>query len=708
MNFKDKVIAFMQSDEYRPLSLKQICDLFQIESSMRKELMKLLNELEDEGKLIKTASEKYAIPDKLGLLTGVIEGNAKGYGFLIPDNKELDDIFISPADLSGALHGDRVFVKIEEKPYEDKSPEGKVVKILERVNKTIIGTFQQSKSFGFVVPDDNKINSDIFVSKGDFNGAKNNQKVVVKITEWPKGRRSAEGVIVDVIGDIDDTKTHIEAVLIAHKVRQFFPADVIAQAKGIEIEIPDSEIKRRKDLRNELIITIDGEDAKDLDDAVSVQKLEDGTYKLGVHIADVTHYVKENSKIDKEALKRATSIYLADKVIPMLPKELSNGVCSLNPNEDKLTLSCEMIINNKGKVIDYQIFESIIKTTFRMNYTDVSNIIEHNDEKLKKKYEKILDMIGYMNELSDILRNKRNNRGCIDFDFDETKLVVDNDGKIIDVKKYERRTSNRIIEEFMLAANETIAENYYWMSIPFVYRIHEEPDEEKIMEFMKFIYNFGYTLKGSQEVHPKELQQLLLKVSGKKEETVINTMMLRSLKKARYSNECSPHFGLAAPYYCHFTSPIRRYPDLQIHRIIKAQLNNKISMTNNTNLFERCALVSDQSSKQERVADEVERDTNKIRIAEFMSDKIGEEYEGIISGVMGFGIFVELDNTVEGLVHITNLEDDYYIYDQSNKVLTGRVLGKTYKIGDVVKVRLQRVSIPNAEIDFEILEKVEK
>ncbi|QSX06246.1 ribonuclease R [Sedimentibacter sp. zth1] len=706
MNFKEKILAFMLDEEYRPLTFKQLCDLLEVESSMRKELLRLLNELEEEGKILLTNTERYAIPEKMGLIMGVIEGNQKGYGFLIPNNKDIRDIFISPVDLNGAMHGDKVFVKSDGNSYDDKSPEGKVVKILERVNKTIIGAFQQSKSFGFVVPDDNKIGGDIFISKGDFNGAKNNQKVVVKITEWPKGRRSAEGEIIEVIGNQEDTKTHIDAVLIRHKVRQFFSADVLSQAKGIEKEIPDSEIKRRKDLRNEIIITIDGKDAKDLDDAVSVVKIDDNKYKLGVHIADVTHYVKENSKIDKEALKRATSIYLADKVIPMLPKELSNGVCSLNPNEDKLTLSCEMIIDTKGKVVDYQIFESIIKTKFRMNYTDVSNIIENDDEELKVKYKEILTMIDDMKELSYILKTKRENRGCIDFDFDETKLIVDKDGKITDVTKYERRTSNRIIEEFMLAANETIAENYYWLNIPFVYRIHEEPDEEKMMEFSKFIFNFGYTLKGSQEVHPRELQQLLAKVSGKKEETVINTMMLRSLKKARYANECAEHFGLAATYYCHFTSPIRRYPDLQIHRIIKAQLNNKISLTDNANLMERCALVADQSSKQERYADEIERDTNKIRIAEFMADKVGEEYEGVISGVTGFGIFVELDNTVEGLVHISNLDDDYYIYDANNKVLNGRVSHKTYKIGDVVKVRLDRVSIPNAEIDFAIIDKM--
>lgn len=703
MNLKEKIIAFMEEENYRPLKFKELCEALEIESSMTKEFLKILNQLEDEGKIIMNSSEKYGIPDRLGLVIGVIEGHPKGYGFLISANKDKRDLFISHTDLSGAMNGDRVIAKITESYTYDRNPEGKVIRILERANKTVIGMLSQSRNFGFVIPDDKKLSCDVFVSKSDFNGAKDNQKVVVKITQWPTERRKAEGEIIEIIGNEEDVETHIEAVLIKHKVRKYFPEDVVAQARGIEVEIAQKEIDRRKDLRHLPIITIDGEDAKDLDDAVYVEKLDNNQYKLGVHIADVTHYVKENSKIDKEALKRATSIYLADRVIPMLPKELSNGVCSLNPNENKLCLSCEMIIDLKGKVVDYSIYESIISSKYRMNYTDVSNILENDDEALKEKYKDIVPMLKNMEELSNLLRNKRDQRGCIDFDFDETKLIVDDKGKVTDVIKYERRTSNKIIEEFMLAANETVAENYYWLNLPFVYRIHEEPDEEKIADFSKFIYNFGYTLKGSQEVHPRELQQLLLKIKGKKEETVINTMMLRSLRKAVYSHECSPHFGLAANYYCHFTSPIRRYPDLQIHRIIKAQINNKISVDNTSNLNERCAMVADQSSKQERVADEVERDTDKIRIAEFMSDKIGEEYEGIISGVTSFGIFVELDNTVEGLVHISNLIDDYYVYDNEKKVLTGEHSGKTYKIGDIVSVRLEKVSIANAEIDFVML-----
>ncbi|HCS12001.1 MAG TPA: ribonuclease R, partial [Clostridiales bacterium] len=530
-----------------------------------------------------------------------------------------------------------------------------------------------------------------------------NNKVSVKITEWPDQRKNPEGTIVEVIGDIEDTKTHIDAVLLSKKVRQVFPEDVIKEAKKVSEEgIHEQELKRRKDLRGLNIITIDGSDAKDLDDAVYAEKLNDNEYKLGVHIADVTHYVKEDRRLDKEALKRATSIYLTDRVIPMLPKELSNGVCSLNPGEDKLTLSVEMIINGDGKVTDYKIFESIMNNRYRMTYDDVTEIIENNGEKLSVKYKDIVPMLKVMEELSLILRRKRDIRGAIDFEFPERKIITDENGKAIDVTKYERRTSHKIIEEFMLVCNETVAEHYYWLNMPFVYRVHEDPDEEKMYEFSKFIHNFGYTLKGN-DVHPKELQQLLNKIKDTKEESLINTMMLRSLKKAIYSPDASTHFGLAAKYYCHFTSPIRRYPDLQIHRIIKGQINGRYSEEALQKLFERTAMVAEQSSKMERVADEVERDTDKIKIAEFMSDKIGEEYEGVVSGVTNFGIFIELDNTVEGLVHISNMVDDYYIYDNEKKELFGQGSHKVFKIGDSVKIKVDKVNIAKAEIDFALI-----
>jgi len=700
MNFKDKILAFMKDEAYKPLTFKELLQAFEVEGKMKKALLTALNELEDEGKIIFTRSERYGLPEKMNLVTGTLEGNQKGYAFLIPDDKNLKDLFISPVDMNGAMHGDRVIVRPMKVLEDVKSPEGKVIRIIERANQYVIGTFQKSRHFGFVVPDDKRIAFDIFVPREEFNNAEENNKVSVKITEWPDQRKNPEGSIVEVIGDSEDTKTHIDAVLLAKKVRQVFPEDVIKEAKRVSEEgIHELELKRRKDLRSLDIITIDGSDAKDLDDAVYAKKLNDSEYFLGVHIADVTHYVKEDRKLDKEALKRGTSIYLTDRVIPMLPKELSNGVCSLNPGEDKLTLSVEMIINNEGKVIDYKIFESIMNNRYRMTYEDVTDILENNNEELIEKYKDIVPMLKTMEELSLILRRKRDLRGAIDFEFPERKIITDEEGRAIDVTKYERRTSNKIIEEFMLVCNETVAEHYYWLNIPFVYRVHEDPDEEKMYEFSKFIHNFGYTLKGN-DIHPKELQQLLNKIKNTKEESLINTMMLRSLKKAIYSPDSITHFGLAANYYCHFTSPIRRYPDLQIHRIIKGQINGRYSEQALQKLFERTAAVAEQSSKMERIADEVERDTEKIKIAEFMSDKIGEEYEGVVSGVTSFGIFVELENTVEGLVHISNMVDDYYIYDDEKKELFGQGSRKVFKIGNAVKIRVDKVSIAKAEIDF--------
>lgn len=701
MNFKEKIYNFLEQEAQKPMKINEIMKALESDSSMKKEILKTLNELESECKIIFTKSEKYAVLSKMNMVIGNLEGNQKGFAFL---KTETENIFIPPVETKGAMHGDKVVVKITQLSQGDKNPEGTIVKIVERVNKYIIGAFQKSRNFGFVVPDDKRISYDVFIPKSEFRGAESDDKVVVKITQWPEKSKNPEGEIVEIIGNSDDTKTHIEALLKAKNVRMIFPEDVIKEAKDVsEGGIHEEERKRRKDLTHLPIITIDGEDAKDLDDAVYVEKLEDGTYKLGVHIADVTHYVKEDRHLDKEALKRATSVYLSDRVIPMLPKELSNGVCSLNPNEDKLTLSVEMRINQSGKVVEYEIFESIIKSHYRMTYTDVSEMLENNDDLLIKKYEEIFPMLKIMEELSLILRKKRYDRGSIDFEFPETKIITDETGKAVDVTKYERRVSNKIIEEFMLVCNETVAENYYWLEMPFVYRIHEEPEEERIYEFSKFVHNLGYTIKGSQEIHPRELQRLLEKVKGKKEESLVNNMMLRSLRKAIYSPDSSQHFGLAAQYYCHFTSPIRRYPDLQIHRIIKGQLNGKFSEKDIEKLFDRTEKVSDHSSKMERLADEIERDTNKIKIAEFMSDKVGNKYDGFISGVTSFGIFVELENTVEGLVHISSLNDDYYLYDEQKKELTGEFTRQNFKIGDLVKIKVKSVSIPKAEIDFELI-----
>ncbi|SHI95886.1 RNAse R [Dethiosulfatibacter aminovorans DSM 17477] len=698
MSIKERIVSFMNEDAYKPMLIGEILKALDTSKDMKKEILKILNELEEEGRIIRTRNERYAIPEKMNLITGTIQGSQKGFGFLIPDNTEIKDLFISPVDLNGAMHKDRVIVRPMKSNGNLKSPSGKVIRILKRANYEVIGTLQETKNFGFVLPDDKRISQDIFVSKSDFNGARNGQTVIVKIVEWPEKRKNPEGVVKSILGSSDDIETYIMSALIRNEIKTKFPNKVLREAAEITREISKDEIKRRKDFRDYTIVTIDGADAKDLDDAIHIIKRDDGLYELGVHIADVTHYVREGAPLDKEALERGTSVYMPGEVIPMLPKELSNGVCSLNQGEDKLALSVVMTIDGKGKVKDFEIFESIINSKARLIYDDVSDILENDDEAMSEKYRDLIDDFRNMEDLAKILRRKRDDRGCIDFDFQEAKIVLDEDGRAIDVAKYDRRTANRIIEEFMIACNETIAESMFWSKVPFIYRIHESPDNDKIAEFNKFIANFGYFLKGAANVHPKELQSITNKVKGKKEETVINTIMLRSLKKAVYSSHQDKHFGLASEYYCHFTSPIRRYPDLQIHRIIKGFINGRLKDTDK--LESLLAKVADQCSINERKAAQLEREVDDIKAAEYMSERIGEEYEGIISSVTSFGVFVELDNTVEGLVHISNMTDDYYFYDERNYSMIGEMTKKTYKIGDVVNVRLVNVNIQKAEIDF--------
>ena len=698
MSIKERIVSFMNEDAYKPMLIGEILKELDTSKDMKKEILKILNELEEEGKIIRTRNERYAIPEKMNLITGTIQGSQKGFGFLIPDNTEIKDLFISPVDLNGAMNKDKVIVRPMKGSGNMKSPSGKVIRILKRANHEVIGTLQETKNFGFVLPDDKRISQDIFVSKSDFNGARNGQTVIVKIVEWPGKRKNPEGVVKSILGSSDDIETYIMSALIRNEIKTKFPNKVLREASEITREISGDEIKRRRDFRDYQIVTIDGADAKDLDDAIHIIKRDDGKYELGVHIADVTHYVKEGAPLDKEAFERGTSVYMPGEVIPMLPKELSNGVCSLSQGEDKLTLSVVMTIDGRGKVVDFEIFEGIINSKARLIYDDVSDVLEKGDESLSEKYKNLLEDFKNMEELAKILRRKRDDRGCIDFDFQEAKIVLDEDGRAIDVAKYDRRTANRIIEEFMIACNETIAESMFWSKVPFIYRIHESPDNDKIMEFNKFIANFGYFLKGAANLHPKELQSITNKVKGKKEETVINTIMLRSLKKAIYSSHQDKHFGLASDYYCHFTSPIRRYPDLQIHRIIKEFINGRLK---DTDKFESIlAKVADQCSINERKAAQLEREVDDIKVAEYMSERIGEEYEGIISSVTSFGVFVELDNTVEGLVHISNMTDDYYFYDERNYSMIGEMTKKTYKIGDLVNVRLVNVNIQKAEIDF--------
>lgn len=700
MNTKEKIVEFMKKQAYKPMLREELARAFQIELVDYKDFYKLLDEMEKEGLIIKTHKERYGIPEKMNLVVGRLQCHQRGFGFVLPDNKDMKDVFISAQDMNGALHGDKVVARINTKSTEGKRQEGEIIRILERVNEKVVGIFENSRNFGFVVPSDTRINMDIFIPKSEINSAKTNELVVVEITKWPEKRRNPEGRIIEVLGHIKDTGTDILAIIKKYGLPEEFPDNVISEAERIPEVIPEEEIKKRLDLREKTIFTIDGADAKDLDDAVSIEKLENGNYKLGVHIADVTHYVKENSPLDKEALKRGTSVYLVDRVIPMLPKKLSNGVCSLHPGVPRLTLSIFMEINKTGKVVDHQILETVIESKERLIYDDISDLLEKDDPKQKERYSHILDDLKLMEELCKILTKKREERGSIDFDFPEAKIILDEKGKPIDVKKYDRRIANRIIEEFMLISNETVAEYMYWTEIPFLYRIHEDPDIEKINEFNKFIHNFGYHLKGSQEIHPKELQELTKKIANTREETVINTIMLRSLRKARYSAEQEGHFGLAAKYYSHFTSPIRRYPDLQIHRIIKEFINNKINEKRIEKLKRILPKVAEQSSITERIADEASRETEDLKKVEYMSSRVGQKYNGIISGVMPFGIFVELENTIEGLVHISTLVDDYYEYDEQNYRFIGERTKKIYRIGDEVQIKVVGTDIVNRQIDF--------
>ena len=699
MSTKDNLVDFMKEKAYKPMSREELSKIFSLSKKEESDFFKLLSEMEKEGLIIKTANDRYGIPEKMNLVVGTLQGHQKGFGFVIPENRELDDIFIPAADMNGALHGDKVIAKVI-RSNGKKKQEGEIERILERVNKTIVGTFESSRNFGFVIADDNRISMDVFIPKSEINGAKTDQKVVVEITKWPEKRRNPEGVISEILGYKNDVGTDILSIIRQFKLPEDFPQDVHNESENIPEEIPKNEISRRLDLRDKTVFTIDGADAKDLDDAISIEKLDNGNYYLGVHIADVTHYVKENNPLDKEAFKRGTSVYLVDRVIPMLPKKLSNGVCSLHPNVDRLTLSCFMEIDNRGDVVNHKIVETIINSKERLVYNDISDLLENDDTTQKERYKDILNELYLCNELCDILKSKRESRGSIDFDFPEAKVILDENGKPTEIKRYERRIANRIIEEFMLVSNETVAEYMYWSEIPFVYRVHEDPDEGKINEFNKFIHNFGYHLKGESEVHPKELQRLIKAVEGKKEEVIINTLMLRSLKKARYDSESQGHFGLAAKYYTHFTSPIRRYPDLQIHRIIKAFINNEINKSKIDKLKNTVAKASEQSSKRERVADEAERETVDLKKAEFMADKLGEEYEGIISGVTHFGFFVELYNTIEGLVRMSSLDDDYYTFDEENYYLIGERTKNKYRIGDIVKIKVVKADTAKREIDF--------
>lgn len=705
--YKKRILDLMKDDDYKPMTVSEIEEAFEVsEADEFRDLVKALVKMEAQGLIVRSRSNRYGLPERMNLLRGKFVGNAKGFGFVTPEEHGLDDIYIASHDINGTFSGDTVLVRVLNNTSGQRR-EGTIIKVVERAKTSFVGTFQANRGFGFVIPDDKRLTMDIFVAKEDSLGAVDGHKVVVEITNWPDNTKSATGAITKIIGHKNDPGVDILSILYKYDIPPEFPEEVVAAAQEVPDEIDPSELEGRRDLRGETIVTIDGADAKDLDDAVTVTKLDDGTYKLGVHIADVSYYVKEDSILDKEAYERGTSVYLTDRVIPMIPHRLSNGICSLNPQVDRLTLSCEMIIDDKGQVLSHEIFQSVINTTERMTYSDVYKILEHPDEhpELLERYENLVPMFHLMAELAEILRNKRMNRGAIDFDFNESKVLVDEDGWPTDIVLRERTVAERLIEEFMLAANECVAEHFHWMEVPFIYRIHEDPKPEKLERFFEFVTNFGIVVKGtSNSVHPKALQEVIKSIEGMPEEPVISTMLLRSLQQAKYYPESLGHFGLSTEFYTHFTSPIRRYPDLIVHRLIRTYLiNGDTSPATLARWGGMMDEIAEHTSNRERRAVEAERDTDALKKAQYMSDKIGEEFEGIVSSITNFGIFVELPNTIEGLVHISNMTDDYYNFDERTMLMIGERTGRQFRIGDEVKVRVAGVNIEESSIDFEIV-----
>jgi ribonuclease R len=701
----DKLLQYMKDEAYKPLTVQELEQAFGIhDSSDFKEFVKALVQMEEKGLVVRTRSNRYGLPQKMNLIRGKLTGHAKGFAFVIPDEPGMDDIFIPPNEMNNAMHGDTVLARVSSESSGTRR-EGSVIRILERGIQQMVGTYVESKSFGFVLPDDKKFTSDIFIPKAASKGAVEGHKVVVKLTSFPEGRKSAEGEVIQILGHKNDPGVDILSVIHKHGLPMAFPEEVIQQAKDTPDTIDESELANRRDLRNEVIVTIDGADAKDLDDAVTVTRLENGNYKLGVHIADVSYYVKEGTPIDAEAEERATSVYLVDRVIPMIPHRLSNGICSLNPKVDRLTLSCHMEISPNGEVVNHEIFQSVIKTTERMTYYDVNKILVDQDEETRGRYEALVPMFEMMEELAAILRNKRMHRGAIDFDFKESKVLVDEEGKPSDVVLRERSVAEKLIEEFMLAANETVAEHFHWMDVPFIYRIHEDPKEDKLRKFFEFITNFGYIVKGTaNDVHPRALQEIIEEVQGKPEEMVVSTVMLRSMQQAKYDPESLGHFGLATEFYTHFTSPIRRYPDTIVHRLIRTYLiEGKLDESTREKWNSRLPEIAQHSSKMERRAVDAERETDELKKAEYMEDKIGEEYDGIISSVTNFGMFVELPNTIEGLVHVSYMTDDYYRFDERHFAMIGERTGNVFRIGDQITVRVVKVNKEERSIDFEIV-----
>ena len=695
---KAMLVSLMNEEAYVPMKLKELAILLNVPKEQREELKQVLNLLLAEGKISVSKKGKFGKAEAFALV-GVFSGNARGFGFVAIEGQE-EDVFIPADRTGGALHGDRVQIVIDSEGRGGR-PEGTVVRILEHANETLVGIYEKGKGYGFVIPENQRISKDIFIPQGCSQGAVSGHKVMVKIRDFgEKKGKKPEGVITEILGHIHDPGVDILSIVRAYNLPEDFPGAVKNQLKQVPDEVKKDSWAGRKDLRDLPTVTIDGEEAKDLDDAISIERAGDG-YRLGVHIADVSHYVQEHTPLDEEAFKRGTSVYLVDRVIPMLPHKLSNGICSLNEGEDRLALSCLMEIDSQGNVTGHEIAETVIRSDRRMTYTAVNAIVTDHDPQVTAEYAEFAEMFLLMKELADILRKKRHARGSIDFDFPESKIVLDEKGKPLEIKAYERNAATRIIEDFMLLANETVAEDYFWQELPFLYRTHDKPDEDRMKRLGTFINNFGYVLRmpGGQ-VYPKEIQKLLDKVEGTPEELLISRLTLRSMKQAKYTTENTGHFGLAARYYTHFTSPIRRYPDLQIHRIIKESLHGGLTGKRISHYEKILPQVAVQTSALERRADEAERETDKLKKVQYMERFIGQEFEGVISGVTSWGFYVELPNTVEGLVHISELRDDYYVFLEERYELSGEMTGKTYKLGQTIRVQLTGCDRFSKTIDF--------
>lgn len=705
---RKKVIYDLICDDlYTPMKFKELAMLLQVPKERRDELRQILEALESEGKIYLSKRGKYC-QGEAKRLTGIFRASLKGFGFVVIEGEE-QDIYIAEEDTNTAMDQDEVEVVITREP-DGRSREGKIVRIVNRALTKVVGLYQvrKGKSYGFVIPDNQRLSSDIFVPAEYSKGAVDGHKVVVELTSYGDDRRSPEGKVVEIIGHINDPGTDILSIVKGYDLPLEFPEKVLNQAERVAKPVSEADRQGRQDLRDWQMVTIDGEDAKDLDDAVSIAR-EGDCYILGVHIADVTNYVQENSALDREAFKRGTSVYLVDRVIPMLPHTLSNGICSLNQGEDRLALSCIMKIDEKGRVVDHEIAETVIRVDQRMSYTSVKKILEDHDPKETKKYQELVPMFEEMSRLSKILREHRRIRGSIDFDFPETKMILDEKGCPLELRPYERNVATRMIEDFMLLANETVAEDYYWQELPFVYRTHEAPDEEKIRTLATFINNFGYSMHvGANEVRPKEIQKLLAKVEGSPQEAMISRLALRSMKQAKYTPENSGHFGLAAAYYTHFTSPIRRYPDLQIHRIIKDNIRGRMKEEKIVHYDKILPEVTKHASEMERRAEEAERETVKLKKVEYMQQHLGEIFEGVISSITKWGMYVELPNTVEGLVHVANMRDDHYEYDENRYELIGAHTNKVYKLGQRIRIRVTGADRLLRTIDFEIAEEGEE